>query len=77
MRRIIALAMVLILHTQACRDSSAQEPRTPRAQAPAPRVDTTSRFVSHLEHVQPGGVAIPRGMVLRNPYEGSAAAVAT
>src|SRR5512138_1523964 len=79
MRRIIPLALVLCLHTEACRDSSAQEARTQSAQAPAqaqPR-DSTGRFVSHVEHIQPGGVPVPRGMVLRNPYEGNAAALAT
>jgi cytochrome c oxidase cbb3-type subunit III len=39
--------------------------------------DSSGRFVSHVEHIQPGGVPIPRGMVLRNPYEGNAQVVAT
>jgi mono/diheme cytochrome c family protein len=77
MSRITALALVACLHTEACRDSSAQEARTQRAQAPVPRADSASRFVSHVEHVQPGGMAIPRGMVLRNPYEGNATVAAT
>jgi cytochrome c oxidase cbb3-type subunit 3 len=80
MRCITVLAMALFLHTQACRDSNAQEARTQqRAQtpAPAPRADSSSRFVSHVEHVQPGGMAIPRGMLLRNPYEGNATVAAT
>ena len=77
MRRITPLALVLCLHTEACRDSNAQEARP---QVPAPltqRGDSSGHFVSHVEHIQPGGVAVPRGMVLRNPYEGNAAAVAT
>ena len=60
-------------------DSNAQEARTQGAQAPTPvqPAESTARFVSHAEHVQPGGVPVPRGMVLRNPYEGNAAALAT
>jgi cbb3-type cytochrome c oxidase subunit III len=77
MKHFTPLALVLCLHTEACRDSNAQEARTQNAQAQAPRADSTSRFVSHLEHIQPGGMAIPRGMVLRNPYEGNATVAAT
>jgi mono/diheme cytochrome c family protein len=80
MRRITPLALVLCLHIEACRDSNAQEARTQSAQAQAPaaaQARDTGRFVSHVDHVQPGGVPVPRGMVLRNPYEGSATAVAT
>jgi cytochrome c oxidase cbb3-type subunit 3 len=79
MRRIMPLALVLSLHAEACRDSNAEEARTQGAQAPAPAQarDSAGRFVSHVDHIQPGGVPIPRGMVLRNPYEGSAAALAT
>ena len=78
--RITPLALVLCLHTEACADSSAQEARTQGAQAaaaPARPGDSTGRFVSHVQHIQPGGVPMPRGMALRNPYEGNAAAVAT
>ena len=77
MRRITALALALCLHAEACRDSNAQEAR---AQTPAPstqRGDSTGHFVSHVQHIQPGGAPVPRGLVLRNPYEGNAAAVAT
>ena len=75
MRRTTALAMALCLHSEACRDSNAQTtPASPPAQQGR---DSSGRFVSHVEHIQPGGVQIPRGMVLRNPYEGNAAVVAT
>ena len=79
MRRIVPLALMLCLHTEACADSSAQEARTQGAQAAAPARpgDSTGRFVSHVQHIQPGGVPMPRGMAMRNPYEGNAAAVAT
>jgi cytochrome c oxidase cbb3-type subunit 3 len=87
MRRITPLVLILCLHAQGCRDSSAQEPRTTRApasaqataaaQASTPHPTDSARFVSHVAHIQPGGVPMPRGMALRNPYEGSAAAVAT
>ena len=71
MRRISLLILVLCLHTEACKDSRAQEPAAAQRQA------DSSRFVSHVDHIQPGGVPVPRGMMLRNPYEGNAGAVAT
>jgi len=78
MKRFLPLAIILCLLTEACRNSSAEEARTQSAQATAtPPRDSTGRFVSHVDHIQPGGVPMPRGMVLRNPYEGNAAAVAT
>jgi cytochrome c553 len=79
MPRILLLALLLCLHTEACTDSNAQEARTQGGQAPTPvqPAESTARFVSHAEHVQPGGVPVPRGMVLRNPYEGSSVALAT
>ena len=75
MRRITALAMVLCLHSEACRDSNAQT--TSASPSTQQTRDTSGHFVSHLEHVQPGGMAIPRGLVLRNPYEGNATVAAT
>ena len=39
--------------------------------------DLAGRFVSHPEHIQPGMVTPPTGLVLRNPHEGDPAAVAT
>ena len=87
MRRTMLLATVVCLHAEACRSSNAEEARTqgarvrsaqtPAAQAPAQPAESTARFVSHVDHVQPGGVARPRGMALRNPYEGNANALAT
>ena len=79
MPRILPIALLLCLHTEGCTDSNAEEARTQGAQAPTPAqpAESTARFVSHAEHVQPGGVPVPRGMVLRNPYEGNAAALAT
>jgi cytochrome c oxidase cbb3-type subunit III len=81
-RRIVPLALIVCLHSEACKDSDAQEPRTQsapahEAQVPAQPAESTARFVSHVDHVQPGGVARPRGMALRNPYEGNASALAT
>jgi cytochrome c553 len=73
MRRLTPLALALCLHTEACRDSSAQEPAAAIRQQPS----DSGRFVSHVEHIQPGGVPVPRGLVLRNPYEGNASVVAT
>jgi cytochrome c oxidase cbb3-type subunit 3 len=68
----------------ATREERSAQGQTPsRPPAPEPKAqqrkgnDSTGRFVSHVEHIQPGGMPIPRGMVLRNPYEGNAGAVAT
>jgi cytochrome c oxidase cbb3-type subunit III len=48
--------------------------RISRAQEAGP--DLAARFVAHPEHLRPGLMA-PKGVVLRNPYEGDANAVAT
>jgi cytochrome c oxidase cbb3-type subunit 3 len=40
-----------------------------------PGQDLAARFVAHPEHIQPG-LALPRGVVLRNPYEGDPKAIA-
>jgi mono/diheme cytochrome c family protein len=53
---------------------------SPQAAAQAgqpPGPDLAGRFVSHTEHIQPGLVTPPVGLVLRNPHEGDPAAVAT
>jgi cbb3-type cytochrome c oxidase subunit III len=83
-RRITLVTLALCLHAEACRNSEAEEARGQGTAAPAQGAqatvqpaDSTARFVSHVDHVQPGGVPRPRGMVLRNPYEGNANALAT
>src|SRR5690242_7169784 len=78
-RRIVGFGLILAVCVEACRNSNAQEVRAPAtqsqdtrapgAQVPAQPAESTARFVSHVDHVQPGGVARPRGMLLRNPYE--------
>ncbi|HEX7977893.1 MAG TPA: c-type cytochrome [Gemmatimonadaceae bacterium] len=87
MRRLALIAVPLGLYAAGCRESNAQTPRgaRPSQQQTAPASskaqqqgrDTSGRFVAHPEHIQPGGMRIPRGMVLRNPYEGNAAVAAT
>jgi cbb3-type cytochrome c oxidase subunit III len=88
MNRLALIAVPLGLYAAGCRESNAQtaarasQQQTTAASSvasPSPQQgrDTAGRIVSHVEHIQPGGVPIPRGMVLRNPYEGNAAAVAT
>jgi len=86
MRKIALVPLLLCCFAEACRESSAQTPSAGQSSQQQPtsasskrqqRRDTSGRFVSHPEHIQPGGVPIPRGMVLRNPYEGNAAVVAT
>ena len=57
---------------------SAQQTAAPQA-SPAPKqgVDAAARFVTHRQHIQPGNVAPPNGLALKNPYAGDASAVAT
>jgi len=87
MRKLALIAVPLGLYAAGCGESNAQTPsaaQSSQQQTSAPSKtqqgvgrDSSGRFVSHVDHIQPGGVAIPRGLVLRNPYEGNAAAVAT
>ena len=80
MRVLALIALPLGLYATGCRESSAQPASRTSAQSSPPTRqagDSSGRFVSHLEHIQPGGVQIPRGLVLRNPYEGNAAVAAT
>ena len=79
---VVTLVAIAALLTQGgIRASRAQEPA--RAVAPAAPAhpqggsDLAGRFVTHPEHIQPGMVTPPAGLVLRNPYEGDANAVAT
>ena len=51
--------------------------QAPTQAGPPAGQDLAGRFVSHTEHVQPGMVTPPAGLVLRNPHEGDPAAVAT
>ena len=81
-------ALYLLL-LAACSDSAAEvAPRAPlhavhavqaATVAPAASVggDLAGHFVSHPENIQPGMVAVPAGLQLRNPYEGDARAIAT
>ena len=84
--RVIAWAAVAaataLVAQGVLRDTRAQD--TARSAAtPAPRSatpaaqDLAGRFVSHAEHIQPGGVTVPAGLQLRNPHEGDPNAVAT
>ena len=71
-----AIAFSIPLH--GCRDSRAEEPRTPPSpQTTNPQQDLAGRFVSHAEHIQPGMVKPFAGLQLTNPHEGDPAAVAT
>ena len=79
----VAVALVAaIAVAEACRESSAAE-LPPQARSPATtqttrpaRGDSASSFVAHPEHIRPGATAV-RGATMRNPYAGSAQAVAT
>jgi cytochrome c oxidase cbb3-type subunit 3 len=71
--------VALLALGEACRESRAAEveqapARTSRAQPARP--DSAAPFVAHLEHIRPGE-APPRGTTMRNPYAGSAQAIAT
>jgi cytochrome c oxidase cbb3-type subunit 3 len=78
---LATLAAVAVLTQGNAHLSRAQEPvrAAPQAnaQAAAGGADLAGRFVSHTEHIQPGMVTPPVGLVLRNPHEGDPAAVAT
>src|SRR3954465_8353042 len=79
-----------VLVAQGCRESRAAEPAVAAdarhgardgavgaAVQPLPIAgDSTPRFILHREHIRPGQAA-PRGVTLKNPYAGNAAAVAT
>ena len=77
------VALALGAAAQGCRESEAQTPpardaaqaQAQATQSASPR-DSIARFVAHVEHITPGGVPMPKGLVLRNPYEGNASAVA-
>jgi cytochrome c oxidase cbb3-type subunit 3 len=79
----LALAVLGALVTflsRSPRASGAQEPARAAVRVPvgAPAGgDLAGRFVTHTEYIQPGMVSPPVGLVLRNPYEGNANAVAT
>ncbi len=78
----VTLVAAGALLSQGARSSRAQEPaRAAQAaaqQAAAPTgPDLAARFVTHVEHIQPGMVPPPAGLALRNPHEGDANAVAT
>src|SRR4051812_10701036 len=76
MRRLAFLAVPLGLYASGCRESNAQTPASSRQQATSQTTsskaqqgkgsDSSGRFVSHVEHIRPGGMPIPRGLVLRN-----------
>lgn len=77
---------VSLLAASGCRDSRAAEavatsdPRPGAVSATVQQApiasDSAPQLVAHLEHVRPGGTR-PRGLTLKNPYAGNAAAIAT
>jgi cytochrome c oxidase cbb3-type subunit 3 len=75
----VAVAALALASAPGCaRDSRAAQPARPdtRATPLAVAGDSARSFVTHAEHIQPGGVTPPRGLVLRNPYAGDARAAA-
>jgi cytochrome c oxidase cbb3-type subunit 3 len=74
---LLALAAPGLLHDTRAQDTARRVTMAP-AQASSPAGgDLAGRFVTHPEHIQPGGVTPPAGLVLRNPHEGDPNAVAT
>jgi cytochrome c oxidase cbb3-type subunit III len=74
---VVALLVSGLLATEACtRDSSAAALARAPLQSSAAN-DPATRFVSHIENIQPGRVTPFAGMRLVNPHEGDKAAVAT
>ncbi|MEO8334877.1 MAG: c-type cytochrome [bacterium] len=73
--------LMATIAVQGCaRDSLAEEPsvqQAPATSAAQPSGDLAGRFVSHAEHIQPGGVKPFAGLRLVNPHEGDANAAAT
>ena len=65
------------LHRESAAGALEQSTPTSAALQQAQGVDLAGRFVTHREHIQPGLVTPPNGLVLRNPYAGNASAVAT
>lgn len=86
-RRTVVMGLALgaaaiagaLLDQGIARLSRAQEPSHQPVQAPAAAgsvQDLAARFVAHPEHLRPGLMAL-KGVVLRNPHEGDAGAIAT
>src|SRR5258708_34397612 len=68
-------ALLLGITVESCtRDSRTESVRQRPAQTAQ---DLAGRFVSHAEHIQPGGVTPFRGLQLVNPHAGDAKAIAT
>jgi len=87
-RLILPLAALggLVIAAPGCRESRAAEspqagdqrsgPVGATAQQVPITFDSTTRIIAHLEHIRPGQT-VPRGVTLKNPYAGNAAAIAT
>jgi cytochrome c oxidase cbb3-type subunit 3 len=74
---LVALAAPGLLRDSRAQDTSRRVAAAP-AQATSPSGgDLAGRFVTHPEHIQPGMVTPPVGLVLRNPHEGDPNAIAT
>lgn len=83
MTTVILAALAALLTHGGARASRAQPPpgavaisRSASVPARAGQ-DLAARFVTHAEHIQPGLLPPRAGLVLRNPYEADANAIAT
>ncbi len=82
MRELMLLGVALGIPLQACTtESPADQPqsvqRAPSGSTAPAAGDLASRFVTHTDYLRPGLVPPRAGMILSNPHEGSANAVAT
>jgi cytochrome c oxidase cbb3-type subunit 3 len=74
---LVALAAPGLLRTSRAQDTARRVALVPAQTASPSGGDLAGRFVTHPEHIQPGMVTPPAGLVLRNPHEGDPNAIAT
>ncbi|HJQ21821.1 MAG TPA: c-type cytochrome [Gemmatimonadaceae bacterium] len=79
MRSVVAFSLGVLVSAALflTRDAHSITPTPANTTPPQLATQDTTRFVAHLEHMQPGFVMPRDTLALRNPFEGDAAAVAT
>ena len=75
---VVAAALIWLGSTLVSRaQAPARAVQAPPSATPQGGGDLAGRFVTHAEHIRPGMVTPPTGLVLRNPHDGDPNAVAT
>jgi cytochrome c oxidase cbb3-type subunit 3 len=76
---LLALAAPGFLRDSRAQDTARRVTMAPAQVSSPPSAggDLAARFVTHPEHIQPGMVTPPVGLVLHNPHEGDPNAIAT